>query len=92
MSWNYRVVKSGSRNKSFYAIHEAYYKDGLELPHSITATPVFIKSDTIAELKSDIERFDEALTKPVLEVVNGVIREVKNQGTKEDKIGKASNA
>jgi hypothetical protein len=58
--WNYRVtIKDGC-----YGIHEAYYEDGK--PHSITQNEMSPHGDTLDELKDDLQKFLEALDKPIL--------------------------
>lgn len=61
--WNYRVVeKSGS-----FSVHEAFYDDGVETPHSITENEMSPYGETLEELKEDLEHYLEAFEKPVLQ-------------------------
>ena len=71
MSWNYRVVCRKFPNDEYiYNIHEAYYEDGSDTPHSITTNPCYPEGDSTEELKKDIERFMKAFSRPVLEYDN----------------------
>jgi hypothetical protein len=60
--WNYRVVEKDG----YYGIHEAYYDDKKDKPHSITKNEVSPFGETLDELKSSLQMVSEALDKPVL--------------------------
>ena len=60
--WNYRVVEKDG----YYGIHEAYYDDGIEKPHSISSEEMSPHGGTLDELKDDAKKYLEALDKPIL--------------------------
>ena len=60
--WNFRIVE----NDGLYGIHEAYYEDGVEKPHSISKESMSPFGETFEELKEDVEKFVVALDKPIL--------------------------
>lgn len=62
MTWNYRVWKDGDE---YFIVKETYYNDAGEIS-SCTKDAVFPSGSTLKELRSDIKRFTESLTKPVL--------------------------
>lgn len=67
--WNYRVVrktyKIGDEFVHRYGIHEVYYRDGK--PAMCTVDAMDPHGETIEGLKQDLERFQKALEKPVLD-------------------------
>lgn len=63
MLWNYRVIE----HDGVLRIHEAYYSDGDEKPHSITSTACAPQGDDIDELRRDLEFMLQALDQPVLD-------------------------
>ena len=69
MTWNYRVVKSVINGEESYAIHEAYYNEDGE-PKSITVDSIAAYGDSAEELKLDLERMLEALSKPILNEID----------------------
>jgi hypothetical protein len=80
MTWNYRVVRTEHANgEIIFGIHEAYYDEGKDEPHSITDTPDEPYGETLEELVECIERFKDACSKPVLELKNGKVVEWKPQ-------------
>ena len=66
MSWNYRIVKRMTAAEETYAIHEAFYEEGEERPHSITEDPVHVLGETVGELEADFAMMMEAFALPVL--------------------------
>lgn len=65
--WNYRVIKRyyPVSEDYTYNVHEVYYTDG-DVPVSYSSLPVKPQGSTLEELKADLERFQAALSKPVL--------------------------
>lgn len=59
--WNYRVLSIADS----VAIHEVHY-DEMGMPVAYGAEPVTVGTDTIEGLKWMVERFIEALAKPML--------------------------
>ena len=73
MTWNYRVLKT-STTRNFenkltkwdtYEFHEAYYDDNGKIV-SITKNPIPPSGETLEELSSTLEKYKEALSKPVI--------------------------
>jgi NAD-specific glutamate dehydrogenase len=64
VSWNYRVMRHKSGT---LAIHEAFYDEDKETPHSWTSEPVPIMGDSVDDLLSSLHMMHRALMKPVLE-------------------------
>lgn len=60
--WNYRVVEKDG----YYGMHEAFYDEKDKKPHSITQNEMSPHGDTLNELKDDLQKFLEALEKPIL--------------------------
>ena len=66
-TWNYRVVRRTHRGETFYAFHQAHYGPDKERPHSISVTPTHAQGETPEELAAELDKFREALAKPILE-------------------------
>lgn len=66
MTWNYRVIHSVEQGEDWYAIHEVYY-DAEGTPKDMTVEPVAVGGGTLDELREDIDRYQVALERPVLE-------------------------
>lgn len=66
MSWNYRLVHrfDGVLQEDVYAIHEAYYDEGADRPHSITKNPVYPQSDTFEGFTKVMAAYDKAYLQP----------------------------
>jgi len=65
MTWNYRVVKRGHGEDTFYGIYEVYYdEDGK--PEYITENPIYPIGDSVKELTEDISYMLTAFGKPIL--------------------------
>jgi hypothetical protein len=80
VSWNHRVIKKtykqGEETTHGYEIHEVYYdKDGRI--DGWTEQPVNPYGDTVEELHADLAYFLNALDKPVLEIKDKTLVEVK---------------
>lgn len=69
MSWNYRLVHQfdSATEEHVYVIHEAFYDEGSDTPHSISTTASWPQGETVEELQRDCEMYLQALSKPVLE-------------------------
>lgn len=66
MSWNYRVVQMDyDSGESVFTIAEVYYNESSE-PMLHSAKPDFPFGYTLEELRQDIELFQRALDKPIL--------------------------
>jgi hypothetical protein len=61
MTWNYRVMVRDGR----YAIYSVYYEDGRIT--SCSVDPMYLDGESLEELAGELERFGQALLKPVLE-------------------------
>ena len=70
--WNYRVVRrSFSSGDAILGIHTAYYHFSEDVtPHSISTEPRQPLAESVDGLAAELERFREALGKPVLEWSN----------------------
>jgi hypothetical protein len=71
MHWNHRVVRHHTKNimgdpDVGYAIHEVYYDDDGSI-RGMTQDAVSPYGDTPEELKDDLERMLEAISKPILD-------------------------
>lgn len=71
MTWNYRILRRVSKVGNDYedishAIHEVFY-DKHGQPDSATAYPVYPHGETVDDMLDDIDRYMEALKKPVLD-------------------------
>ena len=64
MAWNHRVIREDKEYGALYAIHEVYYEDGK--PVGYTEKPLPPIGETLGELEFEIDRFKEAIKKPVL--------------------------
>lgn len=61
--WNYRVIRDGES----LAIHEVHYDDS-GAPEGMTEDPVGASTETLEELKVDLESMAHALVEPVIDV------------------------
>ena len=61
MSWNYRVIVQDGQ----FAIHEVFYNPDGSVA-GVTEAPVFPRGEVLDELATDISRYTEALSRPVL--------------------------
>jgi hypothetical protein len=59
--WNYRVIKRAGE----FAIHEAFYDDDGSVV-SWTQSPVSPRAGSVEDLAEELERYGEALAKPVI--------------------------
>lgn len=67
MSWNYRVLRKGYIGLEYtYAIHEVYYDENGK-PVMCTENPVCPMGENPIELKEDLDRYRQALGKPILD-------------------------
>lgn len=66
-TWNIRVVRHTEGEETFFTFHEAHYGEDKETPEAITNTPVYPQGETVEELAGELEKFREALGKPVIE-------------------------
>jgi len=70
MSWNYRVVKhvaSHPDEGELYAIHEAYYREGEDEPHSVTKAPITSFAESPEVIREILGLMAKALEKPILD-------------------------
>lgn len=68
MTWNHRVVRYTEPEGTFsFGIHEAFYEDGCEKPHSISqdAEPVIAEGGN--EMQQTLTWMQNALTKPLID-------------------------
>ena len=79
--WDYRVVRKESADGSdeWYSIQEVYYNDETEKPmaHSIDLQ---IEGDTIAGMRTQLERMLECLDKPVVDEVKTSLEDDNYEG------------
>ena len=62
MPWNYRaMLKDGQ-----VAVHEVFYEDDGRIS-GYTAEPVYPRADTLEELTEEFDRYQRALSMPVLD-------------------------
>ena len=67
--WNCRVIEFPSDEETWYAIHEVYYEHGIPVAYgSSPAAPGWTKDDGANAGLDRLEKFREALRKPVLKV------------------------
>jgi hypothetical protein len=59
--WNYRVIE----HEEMFYIHEVYYNSKGEIT-SISEDPMYPCGENIDELRSDMEHFLQAFSRPVL--------------------------
>lgn len=64
MSWNYRVLRYTDGS---LAIHEAFYDEDKETPHSCTADAVGVGGDDLDDLMSTLNLMHRALLRPILD-------------------------
>lgn len=65
MSWNFRVMEKDGE----FAIYEVFYNDEGQV-QGYTENPSFPRAESIEELKEDLERYAEAMSKPVLQYMD----------------------
>jgi len=69
--WNYRVIKRGEGEDTFYGIYEAYYNSEIEeKPWTMTENPIHALGDTPEELKKDLELMLRAFEMDILTYEN----------------------
>lgn len=66
MSWNYRVLAHLYNDEVTFMIHEVYYYSKNKKPRAYSTAGSIISGESIGELKAGIDRFQEAITKPIL--------------------------
>ena len=76
MSWNYRVVKKADRLGNYFEIHEVYYDDNGN-PNGWTEDAIKPYGVDLDDLRWVLEHMVTALDKPVLEIVDEKLVEVK---------------
>jgi hypothetical protein len=77
MSWNYRVFKRTVEEEDCYSIRSIYY-DKKDKADSWATTDTIPSGNTPSELLDElVKMFVAVVTKPVLEVVDGKLVEVK---------------
>ncbi len=68
--WNYRAVRRVLKGHNYtedeFAVYEVYY-DAQDKPTSCSTDPPAPHGETLEELQADLERYREALVKPVLQ-------------------------
>lgn len=66
MSWNYRLVHrfDYAIQESVYAIHEAFYDEGKDEPHSISENPSYPQGITWEEFLADFSRYQASSLYP----------------------------
>ncbi len=66
--WNFRVLRKERENAGVkwvtFCVHEVYYTDSK--PTMCSEDEMAPHGETLDELKEDMERFQQAFTKPVL--------------------------
>jgi len=73
MSWNYRVMRQIHAEESVDTIQEVYYdKDNIVTGWTQTGATVFRFVDEDGSLQDMLDRFAEALTKPILDFETGL--------------------
>jgi hypothetical protein len=65
MSWNHRVIEAEDGS---LGMHECFYNEGDEIPHSWTAFPVEVTGDTIPEVAMVLVQMTRAMNKPTLTI------------------------
>lgn len=67
--WNCRVIEFPSEEETWYAIHEVYYEHGVPVAYSKSpADPCWTSDDGPEAGFNRLEKYKEALRKPVLKV------------------------
>ena len=61
--WNYRVLERAGE----FAIHEVFYDDDGKIA-GWTETPVFPRAESLEDLALELERYAQAVDKPVIAV------------------------
>lgn len=77
-SWNYRVIKKATvfHGEPYFEIHEVYYaEDNNEIAYW-SSDPMTPFGETAEELATDLKHMAEAFNKPILELVNDLLKEV----------------
>jgi hypothetical protein len=74
MSWNFRIIRTPHADASRYALHEVYYRDGH--PQTFNAEATTIAAEDTFGILSLRDALDRACQRPVLELSDGVLREV----------------
>lgn len=76
MTWNHRIIKKlDSLANVYYEIHEVYY-DNRGNPDGWTEDPVTPYGTNLEDLHADLAYLLNALDKPVMEIVDGKLREI----------------
>lgn len=77
MYWNYRIIRFQNPNgETYHEVHEVYYgKD--HIPHSWSASRNLLAFEKVEDIKGAYENIAKAFEKPVLEVVDGKLLEIK---------------
>ena len=77
MTWNHRVIKKQDNLANvYYEIHEVYY-DNKGNPDGWTENPVTPYGNNLEDLHGELAYLLTALDKPVMEIVDGKLREIK---------------
>lgn len=64
--WNYRVIRHVTEILGeWFAIHEVYYEKGK--PVAVTESPSYPMGETIEELQEDVQYFNQAFRRSVLD-------------------------
>jgi methionyl-tRNA formyltransferase len=81
--WNHRVIRreDPKTGETYYQIHEVYYDDDGKI-NGWTKLPISPYAESTDELRQELQRFMEALNKPILrEDVNcgkAILVEIRN--------------
>ncbi|MBA4342305.1 MAG: hypothetical protein C0423_09155 [Methylibium sp.] len=76
--WNCRVIEFPSEDETWYAIHEVYYDHGLPVAYGASAAdPGWTMEDGPDAGLDRLEKFKEALRKPVLKEVDFTVGRMK---------------
>ena len=74
--WNYRVVRSvvkreeSEDGEEYFGVYECFYTSkNPDVPDSWVECPAVPQGDTLEELKADLTLMQEALKRPILEIV-----------------------
>lgn len=77
-NWNYRVVrKPGFANEPYYEIHEVYYNEDGTIKYW-SSDPMTPFGETPEELELDVTRMLKAFIRPLLKLVDDLLKEVEN--------------
>ena len=67
-SWDYRVIRRRTgENEMTFSIHEVFYSDETGRPAAVTEDPVSPKGETLGSLRTDMEHYNAAFEKSVLD-------------------------